>query len=347
VGKHGFKQRKCRSRVITEEEFGLDHGLAGFNEGGEVEDTIEGASRIVSGDEEIFEGEPVSEFALNKLDSYREQIAPAVAQVVKNEGLMSLFGKKSRNGCTNVPSTTSNQYPHKKDCPFVNTLCTLEVYYNRVWPEGQVAFGRELPGTWLAPQNVLQFFVLAGSAVLPARCFETRVADRLLKGKEVRVLLDALDKNWRFWMSKADTPRRSNSVARCDFILRNHCTPPSERFVSRKVMHRIVWSFGSTDWNRKPGQVAGACVSGVIGRTSQCDKTRDELHLSAYGEHETGPGSDQIAIGQNLNRAVAGMTKAGGGMHMGIRSALVGHAFPATPTFCRPEGRERGLRLWR
>jgi hypothetical protein len=110
-----------------------------------VEDAIEGASRVVSSDEKIFEGEPVSEFTLNKLDASREEIAPSMAQVVKNERLMSLLGKKSRNRCTNVPSTPSNQYPHKKDCPFVNTLCTLEVYYNRLWPEGQVAFGREFP----------------------------------------------------------------------------------------------------------------------------------------------------------------------------------------------------------
>jgi hypothetical protein len=162
----------------------------------------------------------------------------------------------------------------------------------------------------------------------------------------VRVFLDALDRNWRFWMSKADTPRRLSRVARFEFILCNHCTPPSERFVSRKVMHRIVWSYGSTDWSRKPGQAAGACVPGMIGSKSRCDKTRDELHLSAYGEHETGPGSDQIGIGQTLNRAVAGMTKAGVGMQKSIRSAVIGHTFPVNPTFCRPEGRERGLKLW-
>ena len=61
---------------------------------------------------------PVGQLTFDKFNARRQQIAPAVAQIVKNNCLMSLFGKQSRNCTTDIPGTAGNQYLHKKDCPF-------------------------------------------------------------------------------------------------------------------------------------------------------------------------------------------------------------------------------------
>ena len=126
VGEHGLKQGKRRGGVVAEEDLGAHHRLAGFNEGGKVEDAVERSSHIVGCDKEVFKREPVSDFALHKLDTWGEQVAPAMAQIVKNHRLVSLFGKQSRNCPANVSGAAGNQYLHKKDCPFLNGLGTLE-----------------------------------------------------------------------------------------------------------------------------------------------------------------------------------------------------------------------------
>jgi hypothetical protein len=52
-----------------------------------------------------------------------------VGQIVKNDRRMPLFGKQSRHCTTYVPGTSSNQYFHKKDCPFLSNFGNLRVYY--------------------------------------------------------------------------------------------------------------------------------------------------------------------------------------------------------------------------
>jgi hypothetical protein len=76
--------------------------------------------------EKVFKRKPIRNFAFDKLDAGREQIATAVAQIVKNQSLVPFFGKQPRDCTTYVPGTSCNQYLHKKDCPFTNTFDNLE-----------------------------------------------------------------------------------------------------------------------------------------------------------------------------------------------------------------------------
>ena len=76
-----------------------------------------GFPALLSGDEEAFNRRPVSYFSLDKIDAWWQQIAAAVAEVVKNDGLMSLFGKQSCDSATDVPRPSGNQYLHKNGCP--------------------------------------------------------------------------------------------------------------------------------------------------------------------------------------------------------------------------------------
>ncbi len=121
-----------------------------------------GRPRFVGLDEKVFKAEPVRQFALHKVDAGREQVAPAMAQIVENHSLVSLFGKQARNSATDVPGTAGNQYLHKKDCPFVNSFGTLEVYYNRAWLEGQEASGQAIPGRAARPTDMF-----CSSLILP------------------------------------------------------------------------------------------------------------------------------------------------------------------------------------
>jgi hypothetical protein len=59
-----------------------------------VEDGVERSSGVMSFNEKVFKREPVCHLSEDKLDTRREQIAPTVAEVVKNGRLVSLFGKK-------------------------------------------------------------------------------------------------------------------------------------------------------------------------------------------------------------------------------------------------------------
>jgi len=92
----------------------VDHGLAGLNEGGKVEDAVEGFALAFGGDEKVFKQGPVSQIALDEIDACWEQVAAAVAEVIENHCLMSAFGKQSRDGTTYIPGPSGDQYLHKK-----------------------------------------------------------------------------------------------------------------------------------------------------------------------------------------------------------------------------------------
>ena len=70
------------------------------------------------GDEKVFERGPVSQLPFHEVHAGRQQIAPPMAQVIENNGLMPILGKKCRDGTAYVPCTAGNQYLHKKNCPF-------------------------------------------------------------------------------------------------------------------------------------------------------------------------------------------------------------------------------------
>ncbi len=195
------------------------------------------------------------------------------------------------------------------------------------------------------PRDVLQFFVSAGNESFPAHKLETRAAKRLLKSKEVRVFLQALDDSLGVGMSKAKFLRDPNCVTRREFLLSNHCTPPSDRFVPRMVTPETLESHGNPFRKRGPRQAARRLASDRIHSGDRCASAqRDELHQSAYGERGTGLDAGQTDIRQAfklLNRAGAGTWMGDGGMHSEFRDAVTAQAIPANPKSCRPEGRTR------
>jgi hypothetical protein len=195
------------------------------------------------------------------------------------------------------------------------------------------------------PRHVVQFFVSAGNENFPARKLGTRAAKRLLKSKEVRVFLQALDDSLGVGMSKAKVLRDPNCVTRREFLLSYHCTPPSDRFVSRMATPETLESQGNPFRKRGLGQAARRLASGSIHSGGwRANAQRDESHQSAYGERGTGLDAGQTDIGRAfklLNRAGAGTWMGDGGMHGELRTAVTSQAIPANPKTCRPEGRTR------
>jgi hypothetical protein len=68
----------------------------------------------------------VSHITLNELDAGRQQLAPAVTQIVENDGVMPFFVKKGGDSTTDIPRTSGNHYFHKKHCPFASSLGNLK-----------------------------------------------------------------------------------------------------------------------------------------------------------------------------------------------------------------------------
>jgi hypothetical protein len=195
------------------------------------------------------------------------------------------------------------------------------------------------------PRDVLQFFVSAGNEVLPARKLETRAAERLLKGKEVRVISDALDEKLGVGMSKAKASRDPRCVTSCEFLLSNHCTPPSDRFVFRMATPGALKTRGNPLRKREPGQAARELApcwfqpGGWRGNAQQ-----DESHQSANGKRGTWLDAGHTDIGQTaklLNRGGAGTWMGDGGMHSEFGNVVPAHTTPANLKSCRPEGRTR------
>lgn len=201
------------------------------------------------------------------------------------------------------------------------------------------------------PRHVLQFFVFAGRQIFSARRIETRAAGRLLNGKEVRVLSNALDENLGVGMSKAKASCDPSWVRCCELLVSNHCTPPSDRFVSGIVIPGAKGSHGSLLWKRKPGQATGSYALGRICSVAWCGVTKEYESLrSANGGHRTKLGVGQIDMRLTyrfLNRADAGIAAGDGGMQSEIRPSVTPHAVPANPISIRPEGRERGQKTCR
>jgi hypothetical protein len=67
------------------------------------------------GIENVFKRGPVLQFPLDKLNSFRQQIAASMAQIVKNDSAVPVLGKQGRHSSTDVPGTAGNQNLHQKD----------------------------------------------------------------------------------------------------------------------------------------------------------------------------------------------------------------------------------------
>lgn len=64
---------------------------------------------------------------MDKLHAYRQQVVLAIAQIVKDGGFVPLFGLRSRNGTTDIPSAATSEDLHKKDCLFESVWSTLSL----------------------------------------------------------------------------------------------------------------------------------------------------------------------------------------------------------------------------
>jgi hypothetical protein len=79
-----------------------------------VEDGVEGLVLNPGRCEDVFESLPIGQFALDEVHSRRQQIAPAVTQIVENDCLVALLGKEARNSTSNVPRPARHKNLHKK-----------------------------------------------------------------------------------------------------------------------------------------------------------------------------------------------------------------------------------------
>jgi hypothetical protein len=104
----------------------MDHGLAGLDESGKVEDAVKGFSLSFGGGKDIFKPGSVCQLSLDKFDAGGQKVAPAMAQVVKNNGMGSIFSQQTRNSTTYVPRTACNQYFHEKIRPSQTLWYSLE-----------------------------------------------------------------------------------------------------------------------------------------------------------------------------------------------------------------------------
>jgi hypothetical protein len=104
----------------------MEHGLAGLNEGGKVENAVEGFSLGFGCGEYQFQSWTVCQFSLDKFNARGQQVAPAMAQVVINNGLMAILSQKPGNSTTYIPRTASNQDFHEKPFLSKNFVIALE-----------------------------------------------------------------------------------------------------------------------------------------------------------------------------------------------------------------------------
>jgi hypothetical protein len=79
-----------------------------------VDHSVEGLAMVFGGYEKAFKRGPVSQLSFDKIHPCRKQIASPVAQVVKNNCLVSLFDQKFSNGTTDVPRASGNKDFHNE-----------------------------------------------------------------------------------------------------------------------------------------------------------------------------------------------------------------------------------------
>jgi hypothetical protein len=89
------------------------HRFAGFDESGEVEDTVEGSVFSGRPAKEAFNLVAIGDVGFYKFDPSGDEIAAGVAEVVDDNDLMSLTGEKRRNCSADVSGTSSNHDLHK------------------------------------------------------------------------------------------------------------------------------------------------------------------------------------------------------------------------------------------
>jgi hypothetical protein len=192
-----------------------------------------------------------------------------------------------------------------------------------------------VPRAGLGPPKVLlRLLDPAGQVLFPVRDFKARAANRLLKGKEVRVFLSALDESWRVRMSKDFGLINPNYVLLRGFVTGPHCIPPLESLISSKKNMRANLSL--ENWPRKhdPGRAAGGCAWGSAdgesggahqGKSHRCTGTGRRLKSFDAGQIEPGQAIELL----HCNDAEMTMEDCGFIIECGI--AGPGHTLPTNP----------------
>ena len=90
-----------------------DHGLASLNEGGEVEHSVKGLVLLFGVNEKVFNFFALGEVPFNKFHAGRQQVAPSVAQVVIDNGMMALCYQQFGHSTTYIPRPASHHDFHK------------------------------------------------------------------------------------------------------------------------------------------------------------------------------------------------------------------------------------------
>ena len=92
VGQNRLEEGQGGGGVVAKVDLRRFHGLAGFNEGGEVQDSVERGPGIGGGYEKILEGLPVGQVSLDKLHARGEELAAAMAQIIEYNRIVALRG---------------------------------------------------------------------------------------------------------------------------------------------------------------------------------------------------------------------------------------------------------------
>jgi hypothetical protein len=197
----------------------------------------------------------------------------------------------------------------------------------------------------------VQFLNLAGQGSFPARDIEARAAKKLLEDMEVRVFSDALDRNWRAEMSRANVACDPNSASDCELLIGNHCTHTSSPFVSSVTNKGFLTPFGSSSRECHPSDATGGGAFGLIHAGAWCgNEHRDESHPRVYGGRSAQFRTRRIGIelaGMYPRSEVA--KAAMDERELSGERGCAGYVdvFPANRRVCRPEGRKRGLKVCR
>ena len=211
------------------------------------------------------------------------------------------------------------------------------------------------PGlSWAAdtpPGNIVQFLILAGHQLFPARHFETRAAKRLLKEKKLRVFSDVLDRNWRVTMSRANVARDPNSAIDRELLIGHHCTHVLAPFVSNVRNTGILTPIGSRTRECHPSDATGGDALGRVPAGTWCGNVyQHKAHPSAYGGRSAQPRSRRIGIelaGVFL-RSEAARAAMDECELSGERGCTVSvQVFLANRRVCCLEGRKRGPKVCR
>ena len=201
------------------------------------------------------------------------------------------------------------------------------------------------------PRQFVQFLILAGHQLIPARDIEARAANMLLEDMEMRVFSDALDRNWRVEMSRAKIASDPNGAADCVLLICKHCTYNQPPFVPSATNTGFLTPFGSRSREYHPRNATGGGLLGHDHAGAWCRNVQpDDLHprvIEGRGAQPKARRTGAELAGLFLHSEVArtAMDERDLSGERGCAASI--QVFPANRRESRPEGRKRGLKVCR